>query len=502
MSQPRAHPLQGMRLGAEDRALATREALATTRTTLPELAGQRATIIGLAREGTALARYLARHGAQVTVSDIKPADQLRDRIAALGDAPVRLVLGGHPPDILDADMVYVSPGVPPDAPILVEGRRRGLRLSSATELFLARCRAPVVGVTGSSGKTTTTSLVGEMLRRSGWQTWVGGNIGRPLIEDVDEIQPDHRVVLELSSFQLENLPMSPHVAVVLNLTPDHLDRHPSFEAYRAAKLSILRHQTAGDVAVMNLDDPHTWGLAGEVRGSALWFSLMKEPQGDGGFLRDGQLLIRRAGETWVICAADEVRLRGRHNLGNILAACLASGAVGATVEAMAETARTFAGVPHRLELVAELDGLQFINDSIATSPARSMAAIRAFDQPIVLLAGGRHKNLPLDEWAQAVRQKVAHLILFGEAAPLLEEAVLSAGSPGPAVHRAGTLGAAVRLAVEVAPPGAVILLAPACTSFDAYEDYVKRGEHFRELVVQILGARTLKERRHGRQDDS
>jgi len=453
---------------------------------LPDLAGQRATIIGLAREGTALARYLARHGAQVTVSDLKPADRLRDRMAALADAPVQLVLGGHPPEILDADVVYVSPGVPPDVPILLEARRRGVRLSSATELFFSLCRAPIVGITGSSGKTTTTCLVGEMLKSSGWQTWVGGNIGQPLIEEVDDIQPDHRVVLELSSFQLENLPFSPHVAVILNLTPDHLDRHPSFQAYREAKLSILRHQGPDDVAVLNADDPHTRELAREARGRVLWFSLRGEPAGEGGFLRGGHLMLRTGGEERTVCEASRVRLRGRHNLANVLAAGLASASLGATVEAMAQTAQTFAGVPHRLELVGELDGLQFVNDSIATSPARSMAAIEAFHQPIVLLAGGRHKNLPLEGWAEVVRRKVAHLILFGEAAPVLAEAVSRAGSPGPVVHQAGTLERAVHLAVEVAPAGAVILLAPACTSFDAFTDYVERGERFREEVGLIV----------------
>jgi UDP-N-acetylmuramoylalanine--D-glutamate ligase len=503
---------------------------------------ERVTILGLAREGTALARYLARHGVQVTVSDVKPAEALSERIAELAGLPIRFVLGGHPPEILDTDVVYVSPGIPPDVPILVEARQRGVRLSSSTELFFTRCRAPIVGITGSAGKTTTTSQAGEILRASGLRTWVGGNIGRPLTDQVDEIGPDDRVVLELSSFQLEMLAYSPHVAVITNLTPDHLDRHPSFEAYRAAKLGILRHQRPGDVAVLNYDDPASRELADEVLGELRWFSVEQAltaliprpppPMGErvpkGGvkeaaacsYLESGMLRLRDAQGTRDICPVTEIRLRGRHNLANLLAAAVATEAVGATVAAIAEVARTFAGVPHRLELVRERDGVAWYNDSIATSPARSLAAIEAFDQPIVLLAGGRHKNLPLDDWAGQVRVRVEHLILFGEAADYLAEGVRRQGigvqgiesevagngsEAGPAsgperspndttlnpypvtlsVHRVTTLEEAVALAAQVASPGRVVLLSPACTSFDAFPDYVARGERFRELVAAL-----------------
>jgi UDP-N-acetylmuramoylalanine--D-glutamate ligase len=492
---------------------------------------QRATILGLAREGTALARYLARHGIQVTVSDVKPAEALSDQVAELAGLPIRLALGGHPSEILDADVVYVSPGIPPEVPILVEARQRGVRLSSSTELFFARCRAPIVGITGSAGKTTTTSLAGEMLRASGLRTWVGGNIGRPLIDQVDEIGTDDRVVLELSSFQLETLPYSPHVAVVTNLTPDHLDRHPSFAAYRAAKLSILRYQRPDDVAVLSYDDPGSRELAGEVCGELRWFSVEQADYchelhelhelgtgvGACGYLEEGVLRLRDAQATHDICPVAEVRLRGRHNLANLLAAAVATAAVGATVTAIAAVARTFAGVPHRLELVRERNGVAWYNDSIATSPARSLAAIEAFDRPIVLLAGGRHKNLPLDDWARQVWARVEHLILFGEAADYLAEGVRRQGlgvqgidsgvagygsEAGPAsgperspndaslnpypvtlsVHRVATLEEAVALAAQVASPGRVVLLSPACTSFDAFRDYAARGERFRALV--------------------
>jgi len=445
-----------------------------------DFAGLRVTIIGLAREGTALARFLARKGAVVTASDIKPASELGKSLAALEGLPIRYVLGGHPEEILEADVVFVSPGVRPDAPIIVEARRRGVPLSSETALFFQLCPAPIIGITGSSGKTTTVSLTGEMLKASGFRTWVGGNIGCPLIEKVEEMRPEDRVVLELSSFQLENMTQSPHVAAVLNLTPDHLDRHPSFEAYREAKLSILRYQGPEDMAILGYDDPETRSMAGICRGKVLFFSLAC-PQEEGAFLRGDELVLRLRGEEERICAAGEVKLRGRHNLANVLAACLASGALGALPQAMAHVARSFRGVEHRLELVRELGGVCYYNDSIATSPARSMAALRAFDEPIVLLAGGYFKNLPLEEWAELVGRRVRHLVLFGKAAPLLEEAVRKAGGKV-AIHRCESLEEAVGKAAEVACPGDVVLLSPACASFDAFRDYTERGRRFKELV--------------------
>ena len=484
-------------------------------------ANKRATIIGLAREGMALARFLAERGAVVTVSDLKPAEELGAQIASLDGLPIRFVLGGHPNEILDgADVVFVSPGIRPEVPILVEARRRGLPLSSATMLFFTLCPAPIIGVTGSSGKTTTVTLVGEMLRASGARAWVGGNIGQPLIEQVEEMEPEEWVVMELSSFQLEFMRQSPHIAALLNLTPDHLDRHPSFEAYRAAKLPILRYQGPGDVAILGHDDLATRALRSECQGRVLFFSQRVEPE-EGAFVRGDQIFVRCEGEEERVCPVDQVRLRGRHNLDNVLAACAIARAAGAGREAMAAVATSFEGVEHRLEWVRELDGVCYVNDSIATSPRRAMAALESFEEPIVLLAGGRYKNLPLEGWAERVRQKVRHLVLFGEAAPILEEAVhgmgyaqsgrqsaspysllptpysrrdKEQGSP-PAyplslvIHRCTTLEEAVVIAAGVARPGDVVLLSPACTSFDAFRDFAERGARFKELVKGASGAR-------------
>jgi UDP-N-acetylmuramoylalanine--D-glutamate ligase len=464
-----------------------------------DLAGKRATIIGLAREGTALAKFLAERGAMVTVSDLKGPQELAENMEAIRlsvpSSVVRFVLGGHPNEILDdADVVFVSPGVRPEAPILVKARRRGLPLSSATVLFFKLCPAPIIGVTGSSGKTTTVTLVGEMLRASGFRAWVGGNIGQPLIEQVEEMGPRDWVVVELSSFQLEFMTQSPHIAAFLNLAPDHLDRHPSFEAYRAAKLPILRYQGSGDLAVLGHDDPATRVLRSECRGRVLFFSQQLEPE-EGAFVREGEVFVRLEGQEERVCPIDQVRLRGRHNLDNVLAACAIARAAGAGSEAMAAVATSFKGVEHRLELVRELDGVCYVNDSIATSPRRAMAALESFEEPIVLLAGGRYKNLPLEGLVRLIRHKVRHLILFGEAAPILEQAVQGTRNKEQGslptyplslvVHRCTTLEEAVVIAAGVARPGNVVLLSPACTSFDAFCDFAERGARFKELVNSL-----------------
>ena len=456
--------------------------------------GLRVTIIGLAREGTALARFLAERGARVTVSDLKGPDALADNMAQLAGLDIHYALGGHPPEILAADVVFLSPGVPADAPVAVEARWQGAALSSETRLFTRLCPAPIVGITGSSGKTTTVTLVGKMLEAAGFRTFVGGNIGQPLIGRVDEIRADDRVVLELSSFQLEGfgpaIPpdrafppggWSPWGAAILNVTPNHLDRHPSMEAYTAAKANILRFQGEDDWAVLNADDPVTRGLAVSCRGRLLQFSL-QGPVAAGAYL-DGEDLIWQpdSGRRKWICAASELRLRGRHNVANALAAIAISGAAGATAEAMADVVTTFAGVEHRLELVRTRQGVAYYNDSIATSPERAIAALQSFSEPLVLLAGGRDKHLPWEAWADLVGRRVREVICFGEMAPLLQRALAKAGA-GTTVHVCATLQEAVELAAQVARPGDVVLLSPGGTSFDAFVDFAARGEAFRAAV--------------------
>jgi UDP-N-acetylmuramoylalanine--D-glutamate ligase len=481
-------------------------------------------VVGLGREGTAVARFLAQRGAAVTVTDTRPPEALREAVAQLAGLDLSFALGegDHPPALLDeADVLVVSPGVPLDIPFLVEARRRDLPLSSETRIFARTCPAPVIGITGSSGKTTTTALVGEMLRTARHRTWVGGNIGRPLIATVDEIAPTDRVVVELSSFQLDLLgpwpdtyrrpPIhnaltdpagwSPHIAAILNIRPNHLDRHGTLAMYTAAKRTIVAHQQPGDVAVLNLDDPTLREIARGLEQDVVWFSVA-QPVERGAYLRRGdtrhgdELVLRDDQAETVICRRTDVHLVGEHNLGNILAACAVAHTAGVPVGPIRQAATTFRGVEHRLEMVRERDGVRWYNDSIATAPERAVAALRSFDAPIILLAGGRDKHLPWEDMARLAWHKARHILLFGEAAPAIERA-LAATRPdkpdlhGPGgyqhaeVHTVGSLARAVALSAQLARPGDVVLLSPGGTSFDAYADFVERGEHFRRLVETL-----------------
>ncbi|MFQ6014359.1 MAG: UDP-N-acetylmuramoyl-L-alanine--D-glutamate ligase [Anaerolineae bacterium] len=453
--------------------------------------GKKVTILGLGREGVALARFLSEHGAEVTVSDLKERAELEPQIELLADWPISYVLGGHPLALLETDLLFVSPGVPQEIPIVQEARRRDLPVESETKLFFQLCPAPILGITGSSGKTTTASLVGEMLEVPNGKVWVGGNIGQPLLERVEEIEAEDWVVLELSSFQLQTMTTSPHIGAILNVTPNHLDRHPSMEDYIEAKSNILRYQGPEDYAVLSYDNKTTRRLNDLGSGQVLFFSQEADLK-EGAFLRNGEVLVRFQDTVSRICSTDQVKLLGRHNLDNVLAACALGVAAGADQQAMAEAISNFEGVEHRLELVRELNRVRYYNDSIATSPERTVAALRSFDQPILLLAGGRDKDLPMTEMGSLICQKVKHVMLFGEAADLIERAIREAesaappGSPGhPVLHHCGDLEKAVGVAARLARPGEIVLLSPACTSFDAYRDFAERGTHFKRLVRDL-----------------
>ncbi len=449
---------------------------------------KKVSIIGLGREGIALARFLAQRGATVTVSDLKAREELAERIEGLSEFPIRFKLGGHPQSLLDADVIYVSPGVPQDIPLLVEAHKRGIPISSETRLFFSLCPAPIIGITGSSGKGTTATLVAQILQTAGRKTYLGENIGYPLIERVEEIGPEAIVVAELSSFQLEVLEQSPHIASILNIRPNHLDRHKSMEAYTAAKLNILRYQTAGDWAILNKDDPLTSQFIARCKDGVLLFSRKEEVEG--AFIRREKVFIRWGSGEEEVCPKKDLQLFGEHNLENILAACAISAAAGAPAEAMASASTTFKGLEHRLEFVRELKGVFYYNDSLATSPERAIAALRSFDQPIVLLAGGQGKDLPFEELAALIAQKVRYLILFGEEARAIEEAVREAQKRAsmaetPIIKDVGDLEEAVNLAAQVGQRGDVVLLSPACTSFDMYRNFAERGEHFKDLIRKL-----------------
>ena len=453
--------------------------------------GKQVLVIGAARQGIALARYLALLGARVIINDQRPLEQLADARLALVNLPVTWATGGHPFELLDGtDLVCPSGGVPLTLPLIVEAQRRGIPLSNDSQVFLEVCPCPTIGITGSAGKTTTTSLVGRMVAQARGEahTWVGGNIGSPLLSVVDEMSQDDLAVIELSSFQLEIMTRSVSVAAVLNVTPNHLDRHGTMEAYRKAKARILTQQSEADSAVLGRDDPGAWSLAGDVRGKLFTFGLHRPPEGLRGAFLDGEMVSLWDGKAArPVLPRRSIVLRGEHNLQNVLAACAVADAAGLPVEAMRAAVEGFAGVLHRLEWVRTWNGAAWYNDSIATAPERAMAAIRSFSEPIVLLAGGRDKKLPWDDFAALVHQRVDHLVLFGEAADLIRRAV---GEMEPSrkpytLDVCQTLDQAVQAAARVAEPGDVVLLSPGGTSFDEFRDFEARGEAYRKWVLEL-----------------
>ena len=376
----------------------------------------------------------------------------------------------------DQDVVAISGGVPADSAMVRTAKERGLLVTNDSQEFMRRSPTAVIGITGSAGKTTTTALTGVMAQVAGRRTWVGGNIGQPLIADLHKMEADDVVVQELSSFQLEVWTVSPQIATVLNITPNHLDRHKTMEAYAEAKANIFKHQTAEDIAVLCADDAGSMGLRPYIQGQLRTFS-MEEEVADGAFLRQDEIVLRNGREK-VVCNVEDVRLRGRHNLLNVLAAVTLADSAGVEVEPMRQAIRTFKGVEHRLERVRELYGVQYINDSIATAPERALAAIASFDEPIILLAGGKDKDMEWDTWTEVVKQRVKQVILFGDLADLLAEKLLGFDR----MQRVETMAEAVELAADTAVSGDVVLLSPGGTSFDAFDDFAQRGEVFREIV--------------------
>lgn len=451
------------------------------------LYGKQLLILGLARQGKALARFAVQAGAKVTISDLRSPETLAAELDDLKDCPIAYVLGEHPMSLLeDLDVMAISGGVPLTAPLVQAALEQGVFLTNDSQEFIKRTPTAVIGITGSAGKTTTTALTGVISQIAGRTTWVGGNIGRPLIADLHKMDKDDVVVQELSSFQLDLWQQSPAIAAVLNITPNHLDRHKTMKAYINAKANILRYQSADDTAVLCADDAGSYALKPLVNGRLRLYSL-EHAVTDGAFVHDGQIWLRNGKET-AVCRTSEVQLRGKHNLLNILAAITLADSAGLPVEAMVQAIRTFNGVEHRLELVRNREGVQWINDSIATAPERAMAALNAFDEPIILLAGGRDKDMEWDTWAQELPSKCQHVILFGELADLLEQKLSehSGVKNLPSfMTRVETMAEAVEAAVNTAVNGDIVLLSPGGTSFDAYQDFAQRGEAFRELVKDL-----------------
>ena len=446
-----------------------------------DLAGKRVLVVGLARSGLASALLCARHDAKVTATDELQETKLAETAEKLCAAGVALALGGHPEGIfLEQDLIIVSPGVAANLPQLELARAQGIRVWSEVELAWHLLQGRLVAITGSNGKTTTTALVGHILQTAHIPVLVGGNIGTPLVSLVDSSSEATVTAAEISSFQLETIhAFRPDIAVLLNLTPDHLDRHASFEEYARAKARIFENQVEHDSAVLNADDPNVAQFA-PSRPEVFWFSRNKRVMA-GAFLRGGQIIFRQDGAEIVLLHRGEIPLRGEHNLENVLAACIVARLAGAEPAAIAAGVRSFAGVEHRLEFVAEIGGVNFFNDSKATNVDATLKALEAFSSPLLVILGGKDKGGDFTALEEPLRRHARLVLLIGAASDKIAEQL---GNALP-VERAETLDRAVRLAFDRANSGDTILLAPACASFDQFENFEHRGRVFKQIVESL-----------------
>ncbi len=454
--------------------------------------GMHVLVLGGARQGIALARFLSEKKAVVTLNDNRPAENFTDIIHEFAGINIQTHFGSHPPALLEkCDLLCISGGVPLDLPIVQEAIKREIPLSNDSQIFFEGLKAKAIGITGSAGKTTTTTMVGEIAKKAcekDQKAWIGGNIGVPLIPFLEEIHSKDIVVLELSSFQLELMTISPAIAAVTNITPNHLDRHGTMQAYTAAKAHILAYQKPTDAAILNREDPGAWNLRKMVQGKLISFGL-KELKGylPGTFLREKSLWIKDRDFEQEICSTDSILLRGEHNLINALAACATAWAAGFPVEAMKAGLEEVHGIPHRLEFVRRWHGADWYNDSIATTPERTLAAIRSFQEPLVLLLGGRDKHLPWIDLAEQIHKRVDHIILFGEAADLIYAALDNYEQHHfpYTLDKVSTLPEAVQAAAHTVQEGDVVLLSPGGTSYDAFKDFEERGTLFRKIVEAL-----------------
>ena len=449
-------------------------------------------IIGAARQGLAAARYLSQHDANVIINDQRPEQQLQNEMNNLQSLNVKWITGSHPISILEnIDTVCISGGVPLQLPLIVEAKKRNILLTNDSEIFMQAVNCPVVGITGSSGKTTTTALVGEIAKSTeseSTKVWVGGNIGKPLIEQIDTIQPEDLVILELSSFQLELMCTSPYIASITNITPNHLDRHETIEAYTSAKARILEFQKNTDIAILNRDDQGAWNLRDKTNGQLFSFGKSKANLlGNGVYIEDDTIAILNDGQTFPVCLTKDTPLLGEHNLLNIMAACSIAFALNISTDKMLNAIKAFQGVPHRLEFVKEIDEVKWYNDSIATAPERTIAAIKSFNEPIVLLLGGKDKNLPWERLSEIIHEKVDHVVIFGSAKELIETAVGSVeiNKRPYSVNICKNMEGAIQIAHKIAEAGDIVLLSPGATSYDEFSDFEERGEKFRSWVQQL-----------------
>lgn len=444
--------------------------------------GLRVLVVGMAKSGIASAALLASEGAFVTINDKKTAKELPEALKALDGVNYADALGADPLTLLaDTDMIVLSPGVPLFAPLAVEAKKRGIKVIGEIELGYLFAKAPIIAITGTNGKTTTTALTGELFKAEGFNTFVLGNIGVPIAQEAKNTKPKDVIVAEVAGFQLESTErFHARSCAILNLTEDHLDRFKTMENYGAAKAMVLDNQTRDDFAVFNADDPLVAAMAKRAKGRVLWFSRKGEVE-NGAFVRDGRIIFRMDGRESEVCGVSELRIPGGHNLENALAAVAVSLPVGVSAKAAAKALRSFPGVEHRIEFVCEKGGVRYVNDSKGTNPDSTVKAVEAIQRPTVLLLGGSNKNSDYTPVFSAFGGKVKAVVAYGFTRHQIERDAKKTGY-SPIYICDGSFEDAVRLADSLAEEGDDVLLSPACASYDMFTNFEERGRVFKELV--------------------
>ena len=449
-------------------------------------ADKKVLIIGIARSGIAVAKFLKGKGADITLTDVKTKAQLGDIIEQLEEKGFNLILGKQPFISTETySYIIVSPGVPLSIEPIQRALEEEIPVVSEIELAYQFANAPIVAITGTNGKTTTTSLLGETFEKAKFRTLVAGNIGLPLVDKIEEYGKKDIIVAEVSSFQLEAInEFSPRVSIILNVTPDHLDRHGTIEEYTGIKANIFKNQSSGDFTVLNYDDPLVRPLVKDAKGSVIFFSQQHTLE-EGVYASEGKIWAIKEGQKQEVCLVKDLKIPGKHNLENALAATAAAWVLEVDIRIIAETLKTFSGVSHRLEFVDEINGIKFINDSKGTNPNASIKALEAYEEPIILIAGGKNKGSNFAELADKIKDNVKELVLIGESTPLIKDAVEKIGYDK--IYEAKDYPEAIKKAYEVAKSGDVVLLSPACASWDMFNSYEERGDLFKEVVKDLRG---------------
>ncbi|MCK8823675.1 UDP-N-acetylmuramoyl-L-alanine--D-glutamate ligase [Fuchsiella alkaliacetigena] len=452
-----------------------------------DLANKKVVVLGLGkRTGVAVAKFLVKAGAEVVVSDLQPADKLTEQLAELEDYSLEFDLGGHSEKVIaDTDLIVISPGVPSQIDILKKARELGIPIWSEIELAYRFTKADILATTGTNGKTTTTTLLGEIFTAAEAEVKVGGNIGCPLISCVPQLSEQGVVIAEISSFQLENVErFRPQIALILNLTPDHLDRHSSWEDYVAAKAEITAQQLEDDYLVLNYDDQTVRDLAAKSAAEVVYFSQKEELAG-GLYVKDGVVINDLTAQQESLIRVEEIGIKGPHNLENVLGAIAISLLRGLSIEVINFTLKNFQGVEHRIEEIVTIEGVKYINDSKATNVAAATKALETFEAPLILIAGGMDKGACFTEFAKKIADNVKHLILLGETADQIEESTLNSGLDN--IQRVNSISQAVKWADQLSTSGDVVLLSPACASWDMFSSYKERGNKFKQAVMSLRG---------------